>query len=111
VLVVKTEAEPMGVARGLSELLYAVDPQPAAARVQSLEQVRADRWRHRGLTANFAESFRVIALTIAATESAVVMALAVGQRRHEIGVRMASRAGRERSCAWCSVRAWCWRSL
>src|SRR2546430_16639827 len=80
-LVIKTAVEPMSIARGVIELLHAVDPNQPAARVQSLEQVRAESVAVPRLTTNLLGLFALLALAIAATGIGGVMGLAGGARR------------------------------
>ena len=88
-LVVRTRTDPMDIARIVVQRLYDVDPNQPAGRIRSLETVRSDSIAAPSLTARLLAIFALVALLIAGTGIGGVIALAVSQRTHEIGVRLA----------------------
>jgi putative ABC transport system permease protein len=73
----------------LKWIAHDIDPNAVVADVHPLMQVRQEWLASRRTTAMFLGIFAVVALCITASGISGMMALAVGERKHEIGVRLA----------------------
>jgi putative ABC transport system permease protein len=88
-LVIRSSQTSPELGEQLRWIAHDIDPKAVVADVRPMLQVRKDWLVSRRTTAIFLSVFAVIALCITASGISGMMALTVGERKHEIGVRLA----------------------
>jgi putative ABC transport system permease protein len=88
-LVVRGARSAAEMAPEISWIVHDLDPDAVIADVQALSEVRRESLTPRRNTAIFLGVFAVLAMAITASGISGLMALEVGERKHEIGIRMA----------------------
>jgi putative ABC transport system permease protein len=93
---VRTTGDPAAMTRSIAAAIHTVDPQIALAEPRTLDQIRDEVMSGDRFTVILFASFAAVALLLATLGIYGVMAFSVAQRSHEIALRMALGASRNR---------------
>jgi putative ABC transport system permease protein len=93
---VRTQEDPASTLKSIAAAVHSVDPEIALADPKTMEQVHDDVLANDRFTLILFASFAAVALLLAALGIYGVMAFSVAQRSHEIALRMALGASRNR---------------
>jgi predicted permease len=88
--IVRTRTDnPASISDSLPRVVWAVDADQAIADIRTMERVIADSAQGDNLMAGLMASFALLALFMAAIGVFGLLSYVVGQRRHEMGIRLA----------------------